>query len=60
MVKTGLLGKNSAADIGVAGLPLGELHGDAGANLLAKLGAQVAMDTKVTAIEVAATASAWS
>ncbi|MFY9932828.1 MAG: hydroxysqualene dehydroxylase HpnE [Streptosporangiaceae bacterium] len=51
VVKTGLLGKNSAADIGVAGLPLGELHGDAGANLLTKLGAQVIMGAKVTGIE---------
>ena len=41
MVKTGLLGKNNAADIGVPALPLGELHGDAAATLLAKLGAQV-------------------
>jgi squalene-associated FAD-dependent desaturase len=51
VVKTGLLGKNNAADIGVPALPLGELHGDAGANLLAKLGAQVMMGTKVAAIE---------
>ena len=41
VVKTGLLGKNNAADIGVPTLPLGELHGDAGGTLLAKLGAQV-------------------
>ena len=41
VVKTGLLGKNNAADIGVPALPLGELHGDAGATLLTKLGAQV-------------------
>jgi hypothetical protein len=40
VVKTGLLGKNDAADIGVPGLPLGELHGDAAARLLAKLGAR--------------------
>jgi squalene-associated FAD-dependent desaturase len=53
VVKTGLLGKNNAADIGVAALPLGELHGDAGATLLAKLGAQVALGTKVAAIEPA-------
>jgi squalene-associated FAD-dependent desaturase len=50
VVKTGLLGKNDAADIGVPALPLGELHGDAGATLLAKLGAQVALSTKVSAI----------
>jgi squalene-associated FAD-dependent desaturase len=51
VVKTGLLGKNNAADIGVAALPLGELHGDAGATVLAKLGAQVTLNAKVTAIE---------
>ena len=51
VVKTGLLGKNNAADIGVPALPLGELHGDAGATLLAKLGAQVALSAKVSAIE---------
>jgi squalene-associated FAD-dependent desaturase len=52
VVKTGLLGQNNAADIGVPALPLGELHGDAAATLLAKLGAQVALGTKVSAIEV--------
>jgi squalene-associated FAD-dependent desaturase len=51
VVKTGLLGKNNAADIGVPALPLGELHGDAGANQLAKLGARVMLGTKVAAIE---------
>ncbi len=53
VVKTGLLGKNNAADIGVPALPLGELHGDAAATLLAKLGAQVSLGAKVTAIEPA-------
>ena len=52
VVKTGLLGKNNAADIGVAALPLGELHGDAAATVLAKLGAQVTLGAKVTGIEV--------
>jgi len=51
VVKTGLLGQNNAADIGVAALPLGELHGDAGATLLAKLGARVSLGAKVSAIE---------
>jgi hydroxysqualene dehydroxylase len=55
VVKTGLLGKNNAADIGVAALPLGELHGDAAATLLAKLGAQVILGAKVTGIEVTGT-----
>ena len=51
VVKTGLLGKNNAADIGVPALPLGELHGDAAAALLAKLGARVLLGAKVSAIE---------
>jgi squalene-associated FAD-dependent desaturase len=51
VVKTGLLGKNNAADIGVPALPLGELHGDAAATLLAKLGAQVSLGTKVAGID---------
>jgi squalene-associated FAD-dependent desaturase len=53
VVKTGLLGKNNAADIGVPALPLGELHGDAGGTLLAKLGARVSLGAKVTAVEPA-------
>jgi uncharacterized protein with NAD-binding domain and iron-sulfur cluster len=57
VVKTGLLGKNNAADIGVPALPLGELHGDAGATLLTKLGAQVLLGAKVTAIEPVASPS---
>jgi hydroxysqualene dehydroxylase len=52
VVKTGLLGKNNAADIGVPARPLGELHGDAAATLLARLGARVALSTKVAGIEV--------
>jgi uncharacterized protein with NAD-binding domain and iron-sulfur cluster len=51
VVKTGLLGKNNAADIGVPARPLGELHGDAGAAHLAALGAQVHLNAKVSAIE---------
>jgi squalene-associated FAD-dependent desaturase len=58
VVKTGLLGRNNAADIGVPALPLGELHGDAAAALLAKLGARVALGTKVAAIEVTDTGTA--
>ena len=52
VVKTGLLGKNNAADIGVPALPLGELHGDAAATMLAKLGARVMLGTKAAAVEV--------
>ena len=51
VVKTGLLGKADAADIGVPALPLGELHGTAAARVLGKLGATVRLSTKVSAIE---------
>ena len=54
VVKTGLLGRSNAADIGVPALPLGELHGDAAATLLAKLGAQVLIGAKVSAIDAVA------
>jgi squalene-associated FAD-dependent desaturase len=60
VVQTGLLGKNNAADIGVPALPLGELHGDAGAALLAKLGARVLLNAKVSVIDVDDTAPAAS
>ncbi len=58
VVKTGLLGRSNAADIGVPALPLGELHGDAGAAAAAKLGAKVLRGAKVTAIDVDDTAPA--
>jgi hydroxysqualene dehydroxylase len=51
VVKTGLLGKPDAADIGVPTLALGELHGAAAARILAKLGAKVRVQTKVAAID---------
>jgi squalene-associated FAD-dependent desaturase len=54
VVKTGLLGRNHAADIGVPALPLGELHGDAAAALVAKLGGQVMTAAKVSAVEATA------
>ena len=58
VVKTGLLGQKNAADVGVPALPLGELHGDAAATLLAKLGAQVLLNAKVVAIDPAPAAPA--
>jgi len=51
VIKTGLLGAADAADIGIPGLPLSELHGDAAAGLLAKLGADIRLGTKVKGIE---------
>jgi squalene-associated FAD-dependent desaturase len=51
VVKTGLLGANDAADIGVPALPLGELHGDAAARVLSKLGADIRLAAKVREIK---------
>jgi len=54
VVKTALLGARDAADIGVPAIPLGDLHGQAAADLLARLGATVRLGTKVAGVEVAA------
>jgi squalene-associated FAD-dependent desaturase len=51
VIKTALLGAKDAADIGVAAVPLGELHGKATAELLASLGARVRLSAKVNAIK---------
>jgi squalene-associated FAD-dependent desaturase len=51
VLKTALLGDNDAADIGVPAVPLGELHGQAAAVLLGRLGADVRLGTKVAAVE---------
>jgi uncharacterized protein with NAD-binding domain and iron-sulfur cluster len=50
VVKTALLGAKNAADIGVPTVPLGDLHGKAGALLLQRLGADVRMGAKVAAV----------
>ena len=52
VVKTGLLSKKGAADIGVPAVPLGVLHGDAAADVLARLGARVVLGAKVATIDV--------
>ena len=54
VIKTALLGAKDAADIGVATVPLGELHGRAPADLLARLGAQVRMNSRATEVRQAA------
>ena len=51
VVKTALLGAKDAADIGTPVVPLGDLHGRAGADLLGRLGAQVRLGAKATAVE---------
>ncbi len=50
VVRTALLGARDAADIGVPAVPLGELHGEAGGRLLARLGATVRLAAKVAAV----------
>ncbi|MGE5291443.1 MAG: hydroxysqualene dehydroxylase HpnE [Micromonosporaceae bacterium] len=50
VIKTALLGGPGAADIGVPAAPLGELHGQAAATLLRRLGASVCMGAKVSHI----------
>jgi monoamine oxidase len=54
VVKTALLSARDAADIGVPTVPLGDLHGQAAARLLGRLGASVRTGAKVTGIEPAA------
>jgi squalene-associated FAD-dependent desaturase len=51
VLKTALLGDNDAADIGVPEVPLGDLHGQAAAALLGRLGADVRMATKAAAVD---------
>jgi squalene-associated FAD-dependent desaturase len=51
VLKTALLEGNSAADIGVPAVPLGDLHGRAAAELLDRLGARVRLGAKATAVE---------
>ena len=53
VIKMALLGGRAAADIGVPAVPLGELHGRAAEGLLGRLGADVRLGTKVTAVQPA-------
>jgi squalene-associated FAD-dependent desaturase len=50
VVTTGLLAARDAADIGMATVPLGDLHATAPAALLARLGAQVRLRARVSAV----------
>jgi squalene-associated FAD-dependent desaturase len=51
VLKTALLGDSDAADIGVPGVPLGDLHGQAAASLLGRLGADVRLGAKAAGVE---------
>src|ERR1017187_1158337 len=50
VVKTALLGAKNAADIGVPAIPLGDLHGKAGAELLQRLVAEGRIGARVAAV----------
>jgi squalene-associated FAD-dependent desaturase len=51
VIKTALLGGRDAADIGMAKVPLGALHGTAADAMLARLGARVRLGTRATAVQ---------
>jgi squalene-associated FAD-dependent desaturase len=51
VIKTALLGRNDAADIGIATVPLGRLHAEATAALLTRLGAQIRLGARAAAVE---------
>jgi squalene-associated FAD-dependent desaturase len=51
VVRTALLGARDAADIGTPAIPLGDLHGQAAARLLGRLGASVRLGAKVTSVQ---------
>jgi len=51
VIKTALLGARDAADIGMAKVPLGRLHGEATASLLARLGAAVRLSARAASID---------
>jgi squalene-associated FAD-dependent desaturase len=54
VVKTALLSARDAADIGIPAVPLGDLHGQAAARLLGRLGARVRLSAKAAAVEALA------
>jgi squalene-associated FAD-dependent desaturase len=51
VIKTALLGAKDAADIGMATVPLGELHATAAAALLNRIGVRVRLGSRVAAVE---------
>jgi squalene-associated FAD-dependent desaturase len=51
VIKMALLGSRGAADIGIASVPLGDVHGRAAGELLTRLGAQVMYGSRAAAIE---------
>jgi squalene-associated FAD-dependent desaturase len=57
VIKTALLGRKDAADIGMSAIPLGDLHGKSALRLLTRLGVDVRLASKAAAIEPGGTGS---
>jgi len=51
VIRTALLGRRDAADIGISRVPLGQLHAEATGALLGKLGAAVRLGARAASIE---------
>jgi uncharacterized protein with NAD-binding domain and iron-sulfur cluster len=51
VIKTALLGRNDAADIGIAAVPLGRIHGTSAAALLARLGVRMRLSARVASVQ---------
>ena len=51
VIKTALLGRRDAADIGMAKVPQGRLHAEATADLLSRLGAEVRLGARAAGVE---------
>ncbi len=51
VIKTALLGRNDAADIGIASVPLSHLHGTAAAALLTRLGVRIRLSARVASVQ---------
>jgi squalene-associated FAD-dependent desaturase len=59
VVQTALLGRADAADIGVPAVPLGKLHGEAAAGLLARQRADVRLGAKVVGVRPASSGAGF-
>jgi squalene-associated FAD-dependent desaturase len=58
VIKTALLGRKDAADIGMSAIPLADLHGQAAHRLLTRLGVDVRLAAKAAAVEPAGATAA--
>ncbi len=54
VIKMALLGKRGAADIGIANVPLGDIHGQMAGELLGKIGARVMYGSRAAGVEALA------